>query len=283
MHANSAYVNGYDHPLTISAGWKWVILFETNRTTSDLVCRRFCLTLDGAKSGMTINDASFAADKKNYASHRTPKWKHCFDPDASRFPPLTRRHDLKLPSFVLDTLSSVAAAEEKAQLDLVNKKFDSLATSFKSDPILCAPARQELAACKAAKKRGDPRPLEEFEELEKHVDDARQALYAQKRDAQTRHGVQTFTGLPIRVRQDILRAGSRHFSSYPGLDHPRYEWMCRVRASIAYSRERFPDSQYPFEVAMRDLCRIKAESQGGGMPMTAEFADVMKIWKGALP
>ncbi|KZV76675.1 hypothetical protein PENSPDRAFT_569324 [Peniophora sp. CONT] len=265
MHANSAYVNGYDHPLTISAGWK------------------FCLTLDGAKSGMTIKDASFATDKKDYASHRTPKWKHCFDPDASKFPPLTRRRDLKLPPFVLDTLSSVTAAEEKAQLDIVNKKFDSLAPSFELDPILCVPARQELDACKAAKKRGDPRPLQDFEELEKHVHGARQALYAQKRDAQTRHGVQTFTGLPIRVRQDILRAGSRQFSSYPELDHPRYEWMCRVRASIAYSSERFPDGQYPYEVAMRDLCRIKAESQGGGKPMTAEFADVMKIWKGALP
>ncbi|VDC07371.1 unnamed protein product [Peniophora sp. CBMAI 1063] len=265
MHANSAYVNGFNHPLTIAAGWK------------------FCLTLDGAKSGMSIKDATFAADKKSYASHRNPRWKHQLDPDASKFPPLTRRKDLKLSTFVLDTLFGVVATEEKAQLDIVYKKFDSLTPFFELDPVLCAPARQELEACKAAETRGHAQPLEEFKRLEKHVQDARQALNNVKREAQSRHKVQSFTGLPIRVRQDVLRSGSRQFSSYPEIDHPRYEWLCRVRASIAYSREHSLYSQYPYEVAMRDLCKMKAESQGGGKPMTAEFADVMKIWKGVLP
>lgn len=244
---------------------------------------RFCLTLDGAKSGMTIKDAIFAADRKTYDSHRTPTWKHKLESGPSKFPPLTRGPNLRLRPFVLDTLFSVAAAEEKAQLSIIKKKFDDLAATFEVDPVLCAPARQELDACLAAKERGDQHPLEEFRKLEKHVQDARQSFYAHRSAVQTQHGVQTFTGLPIRVRQDVLRAGSRNFSSYPDILHPRYEWLCRVRASIAYSSERRTDGQYPYEVAMRELCRIKAESHGGGKPMTAEFAGVMKIWKGVLP
>ncbi|KAF8517651.1 RNA dependent RNA polymerase-domain-containing protein [Gautieria morchelliformis] len=94
----------------------------------------------------------------------------------------------------------------------------------------------------------------------------------------------TFTEKPIEQRQNILRELSLSFSQMPAdaefiVLSP--EEVKRCRASYAYVLEtehqekRFTDSsrfsRFPFDVAMRDLCHIKAQSAGSWKTVNSGF------------
>ncbi|KAJ2927622.1 hypothetical protein H1R20_g9471, partial [Candolleomyces eurysporus] len=94
------------------------------------------------------------------------------------------------------------------------------------------------------------------------------------------------TGLPIQRRQDILRSVSRKFATYPTADelHLPPEWAARVKASYAYfydceqQKNKRKWTQFPWNVAFRDLCDIKAQADSGYKTVRREcFYDRMAV------
>ena len=95
-----------------------------------------------------------------------------------------------------------------------------------------------------------------------------------------------FTNLPIEIRQDVLRAHSRHFVSYPPpgkiLFHGDDATVARIRASYAYVHDcEKKTSRFPWNVAMRVLCEIKGHALGNYKVMWGKFYDRMMIPKSA--
>ncbi|RXW15104.1 hypothetical protein EST38_g10750 [Candolleomyces aberdarensis] len=94
------------------------------------------------------------------------------------------------------------------------------------------------------------------------------------------------TGLPIQRRQDILRSLSRKFAMYPTADelHLSPGWAARVKASYAYfydcgqQKNKRKWTQFPWNVAFRDLCDIKAQVDSGYKTVRREcFYDRMAL------
>ncbi|RXW15101.1 hypothetical protein EST38_g10748 [Candolleomyces aberdarensis] len=94
------------------------------------------------------------------------------------------------------------------------------------------------------------------------------------------------TGLPIQRRQDILRSLSRKFAMYPTADelHLSPGWAARVKASYAYfydcgqQKNKRKWTQFPWNVAFRDLCDIKAQVDSGYKTVRREcFYDRMAV------
>lgn len=99
----------------------------------------------------------------------------------------------------------------------------------------------------------------------------------------------SFTKLPIEVRQDILRALSKKFASGPHPDTLESlmdeAMIARLRASYAYkydAQKRSTDgnngwSRFPWDVAMRELCAIKARALGPNKTVTTGFYEKFKL------
>lgn len=120
-----------------------------------------------------------------------------------------------------------------------------------------------------------------------------QTLHALERhveDVQEKHGVKVhqrnFTNKNIVSRQDVLRELSRKFYSGPVTDGNiafSQEELRRIAASYAYFRDREvrkgftkPWSRFPFDVAFRDLCDIKATALGR-KPVVDSFYEQMVV------
>jgi hypothetical protein len=99
----------------------------------------------------------------------------------------------------------------------------------------------------------------------------------------------SFTKLPIEVRQDILRALSKKFASRPPLDTLESlmdeATIARLRASYAYkydAQKRSTDdnngwSRFPWDLAMRELCAIKARALGPNKTVTTGFYERFRL------
>ncbi len=96
-----------------------------------------------------------------------------------------------------------------------------------------------------------------------------------------------FTALPIEDRQDRLRKISKAFISGPPLEElPTIvdnELLARCRASYAYKYDaeqqenRRVWSRFPFNVAMRELCDIKARASGIHKVVQNSFYERFKL------
>lgn len=89
-----------------------------------------------------------------------------------------------------------------------------------------------------------------------------------------------FTNLSIEVRQDILRSLSKEFANVPPTHVLSNEEALRLMASYAYIQDVEIDrgrSHFPWDVAMRHLCRIKADAIGGSRTVSGPFANKFSI------
>lgn len=95
-----------------------------------------------------------------------------------------------------------------------------------------------------------------------------------------------FTSLPIQKRQDIFRSLSRKFAMFPEASELHLTAYCaaRVKASYAYIYDceqqkgkprRF--TQFPRDVAFRDLCDIKAQAGREHKTVRRYFYDRMDL------
>ncbi|KAJ3508329.1 hypothetical protein NMY22_g16648 [Coprinellus aureogranulatus] len=129
---------------------------------------------------------------------------------------------------------------------------------------------------------------------------------SKKRKGKIRESDAAFTNRDIEDRQDILRAASRRFASGPDPESMLMtaEAIARVKASYAYlydayrkefgkkeitldemikkvqsttSTSRVSWSRFPWDVAFRDLCELKAKSRGDFKPVAQAYYERMTL------
>lgn len=242
--------------------------------------------LDGSKTGLRVKPEVLKKDQRKYSS--TCKWKEKLEGDDEK-----ESHDNKVyakrdgvgnRAFIMDQLQ----AHAKTLYDLVTAKLEQF---FKSkfpqvDEELKRPWLEACArADQASRDFGENRMRKELEKIKEHVETLRQ----EHRDS-VRHSLScqrkgaSFTDLPIEQRQDLLRRYSRMFAAAPtGLVSMSPSEAAHVKASYAYtfdaeSTKAGPKwTRFPWDVAMRDLCEIKAKQSGSPMTVSGHFWERMKV------
>ncbi|KAF8912203.1 RNA dependent RNA polymerase-domain-containing protein [Gymnopilus junonius] len=254
---------------------------------------KFCRVLDAPKTGYRIKKETLAADTKMYSNSLGPRWKAEMKKKIGKTNEsnmtYTRRDVAKLGPFIMDVLRHAADKEKDGLLTEMDIKFAPLRIAL--DPVLVAP----WEAAEAWAERGSNAELTRMKRYDlsiiaKHVQNIFNkhkeviSVNTRKKDSAG------FTNLPIEARQDRLRAISKEFYSGPQLSQlqlvPDEATLARWRASYAYKFDAEQHmrktgwSRFPWNVAMRDLCLIKASaSPGQYTPMIDEFAQRMKLPK----
>jgi hypothetical protein len=218
-------------------------------------------------------------DRKKFGG-RPPAWKETDEareraslvPTAGDCP--KREGLVKNKRFVMDTIQVAVkefGQEKRRQLDNVFASTDCPIV----DPDLTAPwlAAEEFAVKYKQDHQGVDHPLWTFQRqlIQDHVHTVAKRYKESIRS--------NFTSLRIENRQDILRKLAMEFVSgptpsemYMGADE-----IARLRASYAYlydSNEHKYTSKwtrFPWDVAMRELCAIKARALGPFKVVTLEY------------
>ncbi|KAI0944787.1 hypothetical protein AcW1_001640 [Taiwanofungus camphoratus] len=292
---NAIYKSGYDHKDTIFLAYM------------------FCAVLDGSKTGVTVSQEVRDLHKKLFA-HRGPAWKEAceqnkqIDRMSSNEKNLTR--DPKLPDFIMDMIHMQVHAESERQLQHIEALFLRKLNAEEMDEDLAAPWKNAWKRAEVAlTRRNDTWMRKELDAIKVHVE----RVYSKWRNYRTVDEAQNgvggghgriggkdrakvaFTALAIEKRQDKLRELSKEFSCGPALLVEQLEGkgetegllyfsdsiLQRVRASYAYiydfesSRNHW--SRFPWDVAMRVLCEIKAGAQGLSKTLTEDFYARMMV------
>jgi predicted aminopeptidase len=188
--------------------------------------------------------------------------------------------------FIMDVLRDAAIKERSRLLIEMDQVFKPLNRGL--DAHLVKP----WADAEAWAKRGDPIIVEMKKADLKRISEHVQAMYQQQkrylqndnRKNNTSATVQ-FTELPIETRQDKLRASSKAFASGPQIEElptiADAAMLARYRASYAYKYDSETSyggwGQFPWNVAMRELCLIKAAALGPYKAVTNNFYERFKL------
>lgn len=221
-----------------------------------------------------------------------PRWKAEEERYQQRNQPRVPRPS-KMGGFVMDYLCEQAEREGGEWLSRIDTYFEDIPRCG-LDEDLAAPYKKavELAKKWESEEKND-RMKRELRMLEEHVvkqyceHRAQLSISPRKpRGALNNGKISSFTDLPIEVRQDKIRKLSRQFASFPS---PKQflmaeEEIARIRASYAYvydndQRKYFGHQNYtrfPFDVAMRELCGIKARKHRF-KTVSGEFYDQFKM------
>lgn len=252
------------------------------------------MTLDGVKTGKTLLPEVQRKDRERY-DKVPPKWKgETEEAERSRRqgnqPRVPRPQNMG--KFVMDYLHDQAEKEGGDWLVRIDALFEAVPRSG-LDEDLAAPYKRavELANKWETVEKND-RMKRELKELEQHVaksySDHRGEVSNSPRKGKgspTKGKSASFTDLPIEIRQDRIRKLSREFASFPKPNQFMMadEEVARIRASYAYVYD-FEQRKYhftyftrfPFDVAMRELCGIKARN-GRYKAVSCEFYDQFKM------
>ncbi|TFK23267.1 hypothetical protein FA15DRAFT_757378 [Coprinopsis marcescibilis] len=259
-HEHATYRLGYTHPETIR------------------LAHMFCMTLDGAKTGLKVKSSVIREDSKY--NHRPPAWKETVQGgkrinDMSNQPNLQRLPHL--PRFIMDELHQAAQKEETAWLKKIENHHDQWKPSVLDDDLAWFWSElQEQSKC-----LGGEVWTPDIKLIEKHV----QHVYEQHKKAiqqaakdingSPRKGASpkkesrsVFTDLPIEKRQDILRRLSKSFASGPDPTemHMPASMIPIYRGSYAYiyaeKQSCNRGSRFPWDVAYQQLVLMKALRTG---------------------
>lgn len=242
-------------------------------TQIDHPVSRFCKILDGGKTGTTIQPSRLKQDR----AQKSPKGVHWkMEPnkkytstspmkyDTSNRAALKRRPGLK--TFIMDILRDVVTAECDKLQALIEVRFAPLARADCYDPDLARPWEEFV------KESGDVNRTA-CEAVKKHVS----AVWQRCQDDKMRSG-KDFTSLPITVRQDLLREQSLLFAAGPDVEFKirrKGHDIEALVASYAYIHDHLSSrsgwSRFPFNVAFRTLCDIKAKATSYGVVKTVSM------------
>lgn len=265
---------------------------------------RFCTILDGAKTGLKILPETLSADMKNYHHSRGPEWKAKTkskkdEPglDKSNSAPLRRGKQSQFiqEKFIMDVLLSAAKKESDQALIKLDAIFSPLASQL--DPHLVQPWDDAVAMADRGSPEAVKRKRKDLAIIAVHVHNMykEHKYLGGKAKAGLGGGSKrvAFTDQPIEVRQDFLRAISKKFAASPRAEDMDLDSMlddatiARLRASYAYchdSEEMKKSgnnwSRFPWNVAMRDLCTIKASALGPYKTVTNGFYERLKLVSG---
>lgn len=220
-----------------------------------------------------------AKDRKKYAQKilewkeksKDPKEVSTDETNAARARPLAGRE------FVMDIIQGYAKKQGDIQLSKVEKKMKACSL-FVADEELTAPWNEARVIAERSQNRDRH---EDLNAIKMHV----QSVY-KKHDDQVRRGF-AFTDLPIEVRQDELRALSKEFAAKPSpedLVTTTGMEAAMIKASYAYlydSEQRAGAgtkwTRFPWNMAMRELCAIKARAGGRWKALNGDFYERMMI------
>ena len=258
-----------------------------------LCLRRFCAILDGSKTGVTVKPDVYREHCQNPVwQRRCPAWKEAIQETdhLAENNQTNLKRPSSLPPFVMDHLR-FKTIESKC-----NKELARIEAKLKHDGDVVVLEDKDLArpwrdawarAATIAEQQKNPHMQTELCAIRDHVEwmytKAKLKLHVPKsKKAQGNKAAKTFTDLPIERRQDVLRALSREFHSKPtGLLYFDAATVRRLKASYAYSYDYKTSSRkwsrFPWNVALRDLCEIKAEALGCPKTVAHDFYHWMCI------
>ncbi|KAH8834926.1 RNA dependent RNA polymerase-domain-containing protein [Flagelloscypha sp. PMI_526] len=283
-HDNAVHKLGYSDRVTVNLAYKFNVL------------------MDSAKSGHILKDKVFKADRAAHSHSIGPAWKEqerklkkksrtSFG-NTSNSGPLVR--DLSKPrqfhrgrDEIMNILFQHAAHARQCYLQKLDTTFKTpaLFRGFRPpDHHLDQPwhDHEELAKKRAA--QGNHGLQNDLTKLKIHVE----AIYDfhKERIKMKDDGGTGFTMLPIVQRQDILRSCSKRFATYPSIDDMEVitdsALVARLCASYAYCVDwyrhgRSKCTRFPYDVAFRELCKIKADAVGPSKTMLTSFYERMRV------
>jgi len=280
MHINAIYRDGYNNPRAVKLAYK------------------FCRVLDAPKTGWRIKPETLSADLTKYHHSCGPQWKAMEKgkkksgnfKNGSNMPYLKRDSSsywVQGQKFIMDVLRDAAIKERSCLLTEMDQVFKPLNAGPDSHLL------QPWADAQAWAERGDPAFVEmkkaDLKRIAEHVQAVyqQQKIYLQNINRNNISGGVQFTELPIETRQDRLRVSSKAFASGPQLeDLPTIAdaaMLARYRASYAYKYDAETSfvgwSQFPWNVAMRELCLIKVAALGPYKVVTNNFYERFKLVK----
>lgn len=233
---------------------------------------RFCEALDGSKTGVSIDPVHYSSLLKKYG--QPVPWKA--DTSKDLMASMDNRPKLKRPDhlgpFIMDELNLCLAKLRDEWLQEVDKKLDpSKSGAHAVDEDLTAPFKQ----AKERAKRLDQEPgaggaflMVALTAIEEHVEKTREKWRMEHAKTRKRTSTKAFTDAPIEQRQDALRAVSREFWDFdpPNSDAFSEPEQRRLMASCAYdyNARMHGAVRFPFDIAFRELCTIKADAVSRG-------------------
>ncbi|KAF9465114.1 RNA dependent RNA polymerase-domain-containing protein [Collybia nuda] len=279
MHDNSIYNLGYAHPRTVKLAYK------------------FCTVLDGAKTGLKILPKTLKSDMGTYYHALGPKWKAKskkkdgteFDKSNTVF--LQREPDGRFITggFIMDVLQETATKECARAISALDSIF--ALPSVQLDPHLVQPWDNAVMMAERGSPAAVKRKRKDLSIIAQHVQTVYKRRYPKPSDGKTKKSVPgrttSFTEQPIEVRQDFLRTMSKKFAAAPRVEDMDpdsmmdNEMIARLRASYAYRYDHEMQvtgwSRFPWNVALRELCTIKASALGPYKTVTNGFYERLKL------
>jgi RNA-dependent RNA polymerase len=248
---------------------------------------RFCSILDGAKTGLKVKRDVEVSDTRKYDYAPRP-WKvrqtikktsPAASAKADNRVPLVRPQ--RLGPFIMDEIFDHSKWEEN-NLKKHLENFCQENVSHSKDPHLAAPYEE------AEMKLQGPAQAFYTADLNKIKDHVVRMYHEHKKQLGQSHGPPTntqsgadFSSRNITTRQDVIRKLSRQFARFPDPStmYMTSDTVAKVKASYAYiydweqnrSVEKKSDkktSRFPWNVAFRELCELKAKAVSGGLAKT---------------
>lgn len=261
--------------------------------------------MDSSKTGYRIKPETLAADKRDYHQSQ-PQWVVSSKKDKktksaqSRFDMTNMSHlkrDENSPhvrgTFIMDKLITAAEAEKVRLLTEMETVFAPL--NNEPDPDLVAPWKAAVAWAEDDTLGPEIKKRKKWElaQIAQHVQNIykREKSIFRKRAKPDQDSRFRFTELPIEVRQDELRSLSRAFvTEGPQIGKELLiladdATLSRWRASYAYLYDAEQNlkngkqgwSRFPWNVAFRALCTIKAAALGPYQVVTNNFYERFKL------
>ncbi|KAF9268058.1 hypothetical protein L218DRAFT_892734 [Marasmius fiardii PR-910] len=264
MHDYATYVLGYTHKETIR------------------LAHMFCRTLDGAKTGLTVLKEVVADDRKKYNRVGTMHWKKSSKKSEYTSDEARAKRPKRLHPFIMDIL--VEYADGKARD--VEQAFSTRLEEYKihiPDRHLIAPWEEALKLADQLKAKGCNHMHEDMQKIIDHVKTMYQKHREQVKQSYSNKskGRVSFTELRIETRQNQLRAMSKEFVALPTTSEVTTMTggeLARLRASFAYLYDSEQNksswtkwTRFPWDVAMRELCAIKAKALGSSKTVQGDF------------
>jgi len=227
----------------------------------------FCNILDGAKSGLTILPEVMKRDTNRYQK-RAPEWKEIGEETRLETNEINAQRPRGMNEFVMDAILNHARIHRDAKLKLVDSAF-AFYHGLRDLSLMKPWQDAELRAKRVKHSSGDAAMKMEAElfTIRKHIE--------KMREEYTKNIRFNFTGKKIERRQDILRSLARDFAAVPDPSSFLFfssEEVARLKASYAYIHDlAHKSSQFPWDVAMRELGTIKARSLGPSKTVALGF------------
>lgn len=250
---------------------------------------RFCRLMDSAKTGHKIRRETHRYDIEANLT-RGPEWKEWTKKskksttyDQSNLAYLQRKSELG--PCVMETLKNAAKSAQDTLLTEMDNIFSNLKFGEDPDPDLLQPWNEAVAkAEKLVSSVNDSSARKDLDRIAIHVQD----MYKAHRTSISG----TFTDKRIETRQDTLRDLSKRFSASPRPEEMNTmmdeAYISRLRASYAYhyDADKRVDrttgspgwTRFPWDMAMRELCHIKARALGPHKAITNDFYEHSKIF-----